>query len=197
MPLDYMYDRASAVELLGKHVKGDRYDHSLRVEKTAVDLAKLHGVNQAQAGLAGLLHDITKQMNNEKLQDKYGVGNSVHKTMHGPTGAAWLHHHGYIEDPDVLSAIRYHTTGRPSMNMLEKIIYLADATEPGRDYPGVEELRELARTNLDEAMMFALDRSLRTLLDRESLIDLDTVNAYNYYRRMFKYKEEEPDDENV
>lgn len=187
MALDYTYDRTLVVSLLRDHVKDYRFEHSLRVEQTAIELAKIHGANQAQAGLAGLLHDITKDLSKdkqEKLKLKYGVSSPVEKTLHGPTAAAWLRGNGYVTDPDVLSAIRYHTTGRPSMSLLEKIIFIADAIEPGRIYPGVDQLRHLAETNLDEAVLFALTRTVRELLERESLIDPDTISAYNDYRRM-------------
>lgn len=187
MALDYTHEYGTCVTLLEEHLKGDRLDHSRRVEKRAIDLAHIHGVDEAKAGLAGLLHDIAKQFDkkeNEKIKRRYGVTSPVEKTLHAPVAAAWLRHHEYVTDPDVLSAIRYHTTGRSSMSMLEKIVYLADATEPGRMYPGVDQLRHLSETDLDEAMLFNLKRSIGDLLDRESPIDPDTVDAYNDYLRM-------------
>lgn len=183
MPLDYTYDRTRVVELLKEHVKGDRFTHSLGVEQTAVDLAKRYGADVSKAGLAGLLHDITKQMDNEKLKAKFGISSPTEKTLHGPTAAEWLRYHGYVTDEDVLNAIRYHTTGRPAMSRLEKIIFIADAIEPGRKYPDVEILRDYAEEDLDKAVLFALERSLHTILERQSLIDPDTVAAYNDYRR--------------
>lgn len=183
MPLDYIKDRKKCLKLLDDNVKGDRNVHSRHVEEQALRLAKRYGADEAQAGLAGLLHDITKQKNNEQLKHEFKVTSPVEKTLHGPTAAAWLRHNGYIEDPDVLSAIRYHTTGRAAMSLLEKIIYIADITAEGRDFEGVDTLRALAEKDLDEAVLWALDSSIKSLLERRSAIDPETVLAYNYYRR--------------
>lgn len=191
MQLDYTNDRQACVDLLKAHIKGDRLIHSLGVEQTAIALARRHGVNEEKAGLAGLLHDITKQMDNEKLKDRYGICTPTEKTLHGPTGAVWLKENGYIEDTDVLNAIRYHTTGRPAMSDLEKVIFLADCIEPNRTYADVEMLRSYAYEDLDKAVLFALERTLRSVLDRQILIDPDTVAAYNDYRSQQNRKKED------
>lgn len=186
MPLDYTYDRQRVLELLRDYVKGDRLRHSLGVEQTAVELAKRYGADVSKAGLAGLLHDIAKQMDNEKLKSRYGICSPTEKTLHGPNGAAWLRDHGYVTDEEVLGAIRFHTTGRPAMTLLEKIVFLADVIEPNRKYPEVDELREYATQDLDKAVLFALERQLHNVLDKQGLIDQDTVAAYNDYRRLLK-----------
>lgn len=189
MHLNYTNDRAGALALLKKHIKGDRLIHSLAVEHAAIALAQRYGADEAKAGLAGMLHDIAKQMNCEKLAEQYGVWTPTEKTLHGPVGAAWLKEHGYVKDDDILNAIRFHTTGRPAMSQLGKIIFIADAIEPGRKYPEVDMLREYAIEDLDKAVLFALERSLRNVLDRQMLIDMDTVSAYNDYRKQFDPKE--------
>lgn len=182
MQLNYIDDRDVAVSLLKKHVKGDRLIHSLAVENTAIALAKQYGVDPAKAGLAGLLHDIAKQMNCEKLAANYGICTPTEKTLHGPVGAMWLSQHGYVKDEDVLNAIRFHTTGRAAMSGLEKVVFIADTIEPGRKFPEVDVLRDYAAEDLDKAVLFSLERSLRNVLDKQFLIDMDTVRAYNDYR---------------
>lgn len=191
MPLDYTNDRDTCVELLEAHVRGDRLVHSLGVEQTAIALARQHGVDVDKAGLAGLLHDITKQMDNEKLKERYNICSPTEKTLHGPTAAVWLKEHGYVEDTDVLNAIRYHTTGRPAMSDLEKVIFLADSIEPNRMYADVEILRRYAFEDLDKAVLFSLERTLMSVLERQILIDPDTVAAYNDYRAQANRKKED------
>lgn len=189
MALDYTNNRESVLNLLKKHVKGDRLEHSLGVEHAAVALAERYGADPDKAGLAGLLHDIAKQMNNDKLTAEYGICTPSDKTLHGPIGAIWLREHGYVDDEDVLNAIRYHTTGRPAMSLLEKIVYIADAIEPGRKSQDADVLRDYASEDLNKAVLFSLECSLRRVLDNQHLIDPDTVAAYNDYRRLFDRSE--------
>lgn len=189
MALDYTNNRESVLNLLKKHVKGDRLEHSLRVEHAAVALAERYGADTAKAGLAGMLHDIAKQMNQQKMIQEYGLFSPSEKTLHGPIGSIWLREHGYVEDEDVLNAIRYHTTGRPAMSQLEKIVYIADAIEPGRRSQEAEILRDYASEDLDKAVLYSLECSLRRVLDNQHLIDPDTVAAYNDYRRLFDRSE--------
>lgn len=189
MPLDYTNNREAVLAFLKKHVKGDRLEHSLGVEHVAVALAERYGADVNKAGEAGLLHDIAKQMNSDKMKDEYGVCTPTEKTVHGPVGAMWLREHGYVTDDDVLNAIRFHTTGRPAMSLLEKIVYIADAIEPGRKSQEADMLRDFASEDIDKAMLFSLECSLRRVLDNQGLIDPDTVAAYNDYRRMFDKSE--------
>lgn len=197
MPLDYTYDRMEAVNLLKKHVGDDRFQHSLRVEKGAIELAKLHGADEAKAGLAGLLHDIMKETrHSEKERMKYGLGSPTSRTVHGPFGAWWLYENGYVDDEDVLNAIRYHTTGREAMSELEKIVYLADVTEPGRKMDiDVRHAWSLAENDLDEAMLYVLSNSLPKILDKHRAIDPRTVEAYNFYFHKSGVKKRSADSE--
>jgi len=183
MRVDYINDRDSAVKLLSKYLKGEKFDHSLGVEKTAVKLAKRFGADVHKAGLAGLLHDITKQMDNAALAQKYGLASVSEKTLHGPNAACWLKENGFVDDEEILLAIKYHTTGRADMSLLEKIIYMADYIEPNRDFEGVDVLRKKAEEDIDEALLMGLGMSLENIIEKESLIDGDSVAAYNCYRR--------------
>ena len=92
---------------------------------------------------------------------------------------------GYVTDEEVLSAVKWHTTGRAGMTMLEKIVYLADYIEPSRDFDGVEKLRRLAFENIDKAVLYGLQTSIEHIIENKSLIDTDSVGAYNYYRKLF------------
>lgn len=189
MQMDYIADREGIVKKLAEKVKGEKFEHSLGVEKTALALAQRYGENQDKAGLAGLLHDYTKQMDNVTLAEKYHIPYLTEKTLHGHTAAALLKEKGYVTDKDVLDAIRWHTTGRAGMSMLEKIVYIADYMEPNRDFPGVERVRKLAFENIDKAVLLGLKMSIDNIIKNKSLIDTDSVQAYNYYRNLFPGEE--------
>lgn len=189
MQMDYTANRDGIVKELAKNLKGEKFEHSLGVEETALKLAHRYGANMDQAGLAGLLHDYTKQMDNTALAKKYGIPYLTEKTLHGHTAAALLKDRGYVTDEEVLNAIKWHTTGRAGMTMLEKIIYIADYMEPNRDFNGVERLRALAFQNIDEAVLLGLQMSIGHIVENKSLIDTDSVEAYNYYRNLFPGEE--------
>ncbi|MDL2238054.1 bis(5'-nucleosyl)-tetraphosphatase (symmetrical) YqeK [Christensenellaceae bacterium OttesenSCG-928-K19] len=174
------------VALLQKHVKGEKFTHSLGVEQTALRLAKRYGADVEKAGLAGLLHDIAKQMDTVALAYRYGIVSPSEKTLHGPVGAAWLREKGIVEDEEVLFAIKYHTTGRADMSLLEKIVYLADYIEPARDFDEVDRMREYANTDIDKALLYGIKLSMMHVVEGGSLLDMDSVEAYNCYRRKFE-----------
>ena len=185
MQMDYTGNRDGVVKKLAEHLKGEKVEHSLGVEETAVKLAQRYGADAQKAGLAGLLHDYTKQKDNVKLAEKYHIPYLTEKTLHGHTAAAVLKDKGYVTDEEVLSAVKWHTTGRAGMTMLEKIVYLADYIEPSRDFDGVEKLRRLAFENIDKAVLYGLQTSIEHIIENKSLIDTDSVGAYNYYRKLF------------
>lgn len=141
-----------------------RLAHSQRVRLTAVRLAMRHGLNMQKAGVAGILHDCAKNMELGRLQAiaqraRLNLGPEVlasNALLHGPAGAQVARLRYHISDADILNAIRYHTTGRAGMSELELLIYLADAIEPGRDYPGAARLRRLAEKDLQRAALCSL-----------------------------------------
>ncbi len=184
MPVDYTKNHDQLLKLLKKYLRGEKFTHSLGVEQTAIKLAKRHGADWKKAGLAGMLHDITKQMDNAALARQYGISSVSEKTLHGPVAACWLYENGIVEDEEVLSAIKYHTTGRADMTLLEKVIYLADFVEPSRDFEGVAQLRELVFADIGQGLLEGLEMSLREVLRKKTTIDADTVAAYNCYRLM-------------
>jgi predicted HD superfamily hydrolase involved in NAD metabolism len=184
MPVDYTKDHDQLLKLLKKYLRGEKFIHSLGVEQTAIKLAKLHGADWKKAGLAGMLHDITKQMDNTALARQYGISSVSEKTLHGPVAACWLYENGIVGDEEVLSAIKYHTTGRADMTLLEKVIYLADFIEPSRDFEGVDGLRELVYADIEKGLLKGLEMSLYEVLRKKTAIDADSVAAYNCYRMM-------------
>jgi predicted HD superfamily hydrolase involved in NAD metabolism len=171
--------------ILRQYLSGTRLEHSLMAEQTAVELAEKYGADVEKARVAGLMHDITKHMDNEALAEKYNIRSLSVKTLHGPTGAAFLEENGIICDPEILEAVRYHTTGRENMTMLEKIIYMADYIEPMRDFEEVGKLRRLADEDIDKAVLYGLELTLEDLLQRKILIEIDSVKAYNFYRKKY------------
>lgn len=137
-----------------------RYIHSIGVASTAVSLAGLYGADVKKAYLAGLLHDCAKNLSQEEAEvkcrdldvetDDFEKEHS--RLIHAKLGAELVKSEFGVDDEEVCSAIRWHTLGREGMSVLEKIIYVADMTEPSRKYPGVDMLREKAFENLDEAV---------------------------------------------
>jgi len=153
---------------LSQTLSPHRFSHTLSVAETAVYLASLFGENPCQAHLAGMLHDCAKGLDAPAMLQLIRSGGisaddmelSMPALLHAPAGAALARSQYHVSDAAVLSAIRWHTTGRRNMTRLEKIIYLADMIEPERgDFPGLSEIRALALTDLDRAVSMAAARS--------------------------------------
>lgn len=148
----------------------NRVRHVLGCRDTAAELARVWGADETDAARAGLLHDITKALDGPlqltlcseygKVLDEFSHNNP--KTLHALTGSL-VAQRIFGENDAVVKAIESHTTGKPAMNTLEKIIYVADYMEPNRDFPGVEELRRLAYTDLDGALKLGLEMTLAML----------------------------------
>lgn len=166
-----------------------RIPHVQGCEWEAVRLAKRWGESEEDAAEAGILHDITKKLVLSEqliLSEKYGIINDTYETanvklLHAKTGAALARDLFNISDR-VYSAIRWHTTGKPDMTLLEKIIYMADYIEPNRDFPGVDKLRKLAYEDLDAAMVLGLKMSLEDIRSYGAEPYEVTVSAYEWYK---------------
>ncbi len=145
-----------------------RYAHTVRVAETAERLAKLHGLGPEKARLAGLLHDTAREVGKEELlrvaeEDGLPVGDFERERpilLHGPVAAEFAREDLGVEDGEVLDAVRAHTTGEPGMGPLALALFVADKIEPGREQPGVEDLRELAPVSLHRAARAALEDSV-------------------------------------
>ena len=171
--------------------KPKRIPHVMGCEEEAARLAERWGYDPDIAREAGILHDITKRLGLEEqliLCDKYGILNDAlenksEKLLHSKTGAEFSRDMFGIPD-EVYSAIRWHTTGKAEMSLLEKIIYLADYIEPNRDFDGLEALRKLCYEDIDAAMELGLKMSIEDLEQRGSPIHPKTLEAYNYYSKV-------------
>lgn len=171
-----------------EYLTEERIAHTAGCESEAVMLAKRWGEDPEKAAAAGILHDITKKLSYDEqliLCEKYGiildsVERNSPKLLHAKTGAALARDRFGIGD-EVYEAIRWHTTGKPDMTLLEKIIYLADYIEPTRNFDGVEELRTLAYENLDRAMARGLEMSIEDIRARNIEPHRDSIEACLWY----------------
>ena len=164
-----------------------RYNHSLCVANEAERLAVLYGENTDDAYLAGLLHDITKNFSiTEHLNifEEFGIMLSdIEKSSvpvwHGISASVYVKNILNIQNENIVSAIRYHTTGKSNMTLFEKLIYLADFTSADRNYPDVDVMRSLVNSSIDEAMLYSLKYTITDLVNKNRAIHPDTLNAYN------------------
>ena len=172
-------------------VKAKRLPHIRGTEETAVALARFWGADPEKARRAGILHDCTKYWELEPqvaLCDQAGVPldpleRTSPKLLHSKTGAI-LARDRFGEPDDVYEAIFCHTTGKPGMTTLDKILYLADYMEPNRDFDGVEELRRLVWEDLDQAMVLGLEMSVEDLQGRGAEVHCNTWGALEELRRV-------------
>ena len=170
-------------------LKPDRVAHVLGCRQTAVELAKIYGVNETDAARAALLHDVTKALDGPlqlTLCREYGTildtfSQKNPKTLHALTGSL-VAERIFGENEAVVSAIRCHTTGKADMNLLEKIIYVADYMEPNRDFPGVEALRQLAYQDITAALKLGLEMTLAMLTEQGREISPESAEALQYLK---------------
>ncbi len=165
-----------------------RYIHSVNVYKMAIKLAKIYKADENKAAVAGILHDIMKEVpkgTQLEVIEKAGVTLSEiefysPKLLHSISGAIYVRENLNIRDSDILNAIKYHTTGRKNMSLLEKIIFMADAISDDREYNNAKYMRNLAFKDLDAGLIFGLRVTIEGLLAKNKLISLNTLDAYNY-----------------
>lgn len=177
--------------ILQEKLDRKRYEHTLGVLYTSAALCMQHEIDIEQGMLAGLLHDCGKAFKNKEqymLCQQYHISlteveKENHALIHAKLGAYLAKECYGVTDDNILSAILYHTTGRPNMTQLEKIVYIADYIEPHRNLPMVEELRTKAFQDLDETLYQLLEHSLEHLANSHKLIDEMTIAAYQYYKK--------------
>ena len=174
-------------KILSQRLTQKRYIHSLAVADEALRLAKAHGVDCEKAYLCGLLHDITKNSSREEHLNIFSefdiMLNDIeirsHKLWHAISGSAYVRYILKIDDEEIYDAIRYHTTAKPNLSLLSKILYLADFTSADRDYPDVDVMRKLVDESLDKAYAYALSYTVKELAQKGAAVHLDTILAYN------------------
>lgn len=184
-------DRARLMDEVRRQMPERRWRHTVGVMETAVRLAERFGADPAKAELAAILHDLAKHWPPEEQERAlreaapppglaagdllpYGIA-----LLHAPVAAHVAETKYGIRDPEVLDAVRWHTTGRERMTLLDKVVCLADYIEPGRDFPGVDRLRRLAETDLDAALIAAFDSTIAYLLEKGKKLFPLTVLARN------------------
>ncbi|WP_173916078.1 bis(5'-nucleosyl)-tetraphosphatase (symmetrical) YqeK [Halobacillus sp. Marseille-Q1614] len=179
--------REELLHFVKPHLKQSRYEHTVRVTDTAVVLAKRYGADMKKAEIAAILHDFAKHKPKELMKKWIETDRRLskdllhyhHELWHGPVGALMLESEIGLTDRAVQSAISCHTSGKKNMSLLDKVIFLADYIEPGRNFEGVEYVRELAEENLDTACFQAVINTIQFLISHHRTVYPDTLHAYN------------------
>ena len=179
-------------DIIRRRLTPYRFRHSVAVADEAKRLAEKYGADPAKAYTAGLLHDILKDASPaEQLQIAADFGillddteQASQKLWHAHVGAVFVEKILGVTDPEIVGAIRYHTTGRARMTLLEKIIYVADFTAAGRDYDDVDVMRRLADQSLDDAMRYALEYTVADLHKKHRIVHADTLAALQEVRSL-------------
>lgn len=183
-----MVDIQHIEQCVKKLTKESRFNHSKGVEYMAGELAQHYGVDVKKAQLAGLVHDCVKNIPYEemlKLCKELGceldfVTQNEHKLIHAPLGAYYVKKVLGVDDDEIFDAVYYHTTAKADMSMLTKILYIADAVEPNRNYDIAEELRKLSFENIDLAILKVIDYTINKLINSGRMLHDETINARNY-----------------
>lgn len=186
-----VYNLKSLQKQVKEVLTEDRFEHTLGVMYTAESLAMRYGTDMTQAAVAGLLHDCAKCIPNAqkiKMCRKNGIEitemeEANPSLLHAKLGAYLAKSIYGVTDPEILSAISCHTTGKPDMSMLDMIIYMADYIEPNRDKaPNLKEIRKKSFENIEEALYQVLESTLKYLSDRPEMIDPTTKISYDFYK---------------
>lgn len=177
------------ISQLENRLSSRRVQHSLEVARVAREMAQSYGVDPDKAYITGLLHDYAKGLDGSELlaiarsqfllEDE--VDSRIPDLLHAPVGAYLLETELGIDDAEILQAVKVHTLGAIEMSTLDKIIFLADMIEPSRDFPGLERLQCLAERDLDQAMLFGLDSTIRYCLEQGRILHPLTIRVRNKF----------------
>ena len=185
-------DREALEKYARDRLKESRYRHSLGVEDMAVRLAGIHGADAEKAAFAGRFHDIAKNMDNAELNAnilKYRLPEELldnNALAHSKVVAAILEHEFGVTDADILNAVRFHTTARKGMSLLEELIFVADVVEDNRTYSDLEYYQQLAYSDLDRACYEILEYTIGDLKSKNREIDKDTLEARDWVLQRIK-----------
>ncbi|MBE5881709.1 MAG: HD domain-containing protein [Lachnospiraceae bacterium] len=193
MRKEFEHKIAEITKCMKKKLDDKRYLHTLSVAYTAGCMAMRYGYDPYKAYLAGLLHDNAKCITHGKklsLCAKFGLEISPVERenpdlLHARLGSFLAREKYEVEDEDIISAIAYHTTGKPDMTMLEKIIYISDYIEIHRKpLPNMEEIRTLAFSDIDACMLRILESTITYLTEKKADIDEITLETYDFYKKL-------------
>ncbi|MDE7365457.1 MAG: bis(5'-nucleosyl)-tetraphosphatase (symmetrical) YqeK [Ruminococcus sp.] len=186
------YNPDEKKKYLKENLSQKRYQHSLNVASECRKLAEKYGEDPDKAYFAGLLHDVCKELSGEKqkalvLASGFAVCREELETRslwHAIAGAYFVKNVFGVEDIDIINSIRFHTVGRAGMTRLEEIVYLADLISADRTYKDVDKMRKFVYNDLNEAMLEAFRFSIKSVIKKEGMIPLCTVEGYNFYSRL-------------
>lgn len=170
-----------------------RFNHSICTMQRAVEYAKIYGENEKKIKLIAIAHDIAKELSKEdveELVEKYNIQLDYMEKenislSHSKIGAA-ICKKEFGFDEKMVNAIAFHTTGRENMTSMEKIIFVADATGSDRNFEDTEEVYNLAKNNLDDAIIKILIETIKDIVENKKTMHLDTIRTYNYYIKQIK-----------
>lgn len=180
------FTREELIEEVRRRLSDKRFNHVLRVEEMAVELAEMYAVDAERVSVAALLHDVAKEESSSEMLDliisenldldllQYGP-----QIWHAPVGAVQARREFAVEDEAILNAIKCHTIGAPEMGDVEKVIFIADYIERGRDFDGVKKARQLANESLDDAIRFKIKETILQLTKQEQKIYPKAIDSYN------------------
>lgn len=179
-----------AINHVKPHLTKDRFKHTLRVAETAGKLAALYDQPSDKVELAAVFHDYAKYRALDEMK-RWIINSRLpkdllhyhHELWHGPVASILIDREYGIVDPEIRNAIMYHTTGRANMSKIEMIIYLADYIEPGRSFPGVDEVREIAMHDLIRSCWLISRNTINFLMQKKVTIYPDTFHAYNDFTK--------------
>lgn len=179
-------NREEALRIVKEQLTEHRYVHTIGVMESAISLAERYGGDLKKAEIAAIFHDYAKFRPKDEMK-RMIIEQNMQKDLldhhnelwHAPVGAYLVQTEVGIQDEEIINAIKYHTSGRKGMTLLEKIVYLADYIEPGRQFPGVEEVREIATKDLNQALVKAMQNTIQFLIKKNQPIYPDTFHAYN------------------
>ncbi|MCL0311812.1 bis(5'-nucleosyl)-tetraphosphatase (symmetrical) YqeK [Apilactobacillus sp. TMW 2.2459] len=182
------FSREELVIRLKNALTKSRFEHVLRVEQMAIKLAKLNDVDVELASIGGLVHDYAKQRPDDDFINaihKYHLDSNLlnygNAIWHGEVGFLFVQHELGIQNVDVLNAVKHHTVGAKYMSKLEQIVYMADYIEMGRDFPGVDEAREITYKNLELGVAYQTKHTLEYLILNNKNVYPKTIDTYNQW----------------
>ncbi len=189
------FSREELLEKVAAAMSEKRFRHVLGVEKAALELADQYACDKVKASLVALLHDYAKEVEDtvflEKIEEKHldpDLKNWGNNIWHGVVGAYLIAEDFGLKDQEIFQAIQRHTIGADEMTLLDKVLYVADYIEPGRNFPVVEEARAIARQDLDKAVAFETAQTVAHLAKQGIPIYPQTIGTYNAYVKYLKEK---------